>query len=145
MILKGDIMITNKLIIRKASNIFSKNEIADFNSLYFSPSDGISAISIENNEWTRLLENMYELLSYSFQKVNSQETSIRFMMCLHDQPNNKIVKYKGGWGLLKHHLDIDKIRSKKEFAFENNGRMNFFLEEVVDIQDDYIIKKYYLI
>ncbi|MGQ8820723.1 hypothetical protein [Bibersteinia trehalosi] len=134
-------MTTNELIIRKASNVLYKNEIADFSSLYFSPSEGISAISIENNKWTELLENRYELLSYSCHKINSQITSIRVMMYLSDQPNTKMIKYKGGWGLLKSQIDIDKIKDRKEIVFEKDGKLDFILEGVINIHDDYVIKK----
>lgn len=133
-------MITKKLIIRKASDISSNNEIADFSSIYFSPSDGVSAISVENNEYTELSEDRYELLSYFFHKINNQ-ASIRVMMYLCDQPNTRVVKYKGGWGLLKHHIDINKINDKKEIVFEKKEKLDFFLEGRISIQDYYIIKK----
>lgn len=135
-------MITDKFIIRRADNILHQNEIAKFYPMYFYPDDNISAISIENTKVGILSEDRYKLLCYASKKICSQIEKIKIMVCLYGQPDTKIIKYKGGWGILKSQLvDVNKIESKKEIIFERNAKVDFILEGVINIKDGSIIKK----
>src|SRR5699024_5519279 len=141
MIKKEGIMITDKFIIRKADNISYQNEIAKFYPMYFHPTENISAISIENIKVKILSEDRYKLLYYVCQKIDNQVTKIKVMICLYQQTNTKFIKYKGEWGMLKSQcIDIDKIEDKKEIVLERNGMLDFILEGIINIKDDFIVK-----
>ncbi len=49
------------------------------------------------------------------------------MVCLYGQPDTKIIKYKGGWGILKSQLvDVNKIESKKKLYLKEMQKWILF-------------------
>lgn len=121
-------MITKDIVIRRAINISNENEIADFKKVCFLPSEKFSAISIECVNYLGIEKRsdvIVGLLKTLFPNLNK----VKFSFVLLEQPDNRITKYKGGWGLISGlGIDISQIEHKKEFLHYNKNKINFILE-----------------
>lgn len=134
MIPKETIMITKNKIIRKAINVLEQNDIANFRNIFFTPNGNFSAISIEYTACygiDKRADCFIDFIHRLFPLINK----VRFNFSLLNQPNNRIVKYKGGWRMISEAgINISNIDNKKEFVYEKNGKLNFILDGSVSIE-----------
>ncbi|AFU19462.1 hypothetical protein [Actinobacillus suis] len=101
----------------------------------FFPAEGVLAKSIEISKDTM---SKYELLRFIFDKflLLGGNNNVKVMTYLNDQPNNKIINYKGGWGILKGYgVDIDLIKDKNEVKKESGNKLSFLLDGDVFISE----------
>ena len=128
------------MIIRKALDISKCNEITDFQKLYFSPVEGISAISIEDNETPPSIYSKLKLLKYYLDKFEPAN-KLNIMISVTKQPNSAMVRYKGGWGLLNDlGIDVELIKNKHEIVI-NNGDLTFILNGIVDVNNQTLFRQ----
>ncbi|MDU8925684.1 hypothetical protein RYD26_12425 [Pasteurellaceae bacterium LIM206] len=113
-------MITN-FIIRKAEDITIKNEITDFSQFFFYKKN-ISAISFEiPNE--PLIEFSEKLFKQLVNKIGVAD-NINMIAQLYPQPNNRIIRYKNFWGILRDNkVNTEAFSNKSELLLEKDNRL----------------------
>lgn len=130
---------TTNIILRKAIDIRNENEIANFDELGICEQSA-SAISIELVDY-RFFDNKSKFLTNVIGKVFQDEEKIFFFIDLSGQPDNRIVRYKKGWGLLKSRGSFELIENKEELMKENNGKLDFLLLGEVRVNDVFSINE----
>lgn len=113
---------TTNMIVRIAESIAIKNEITDFQLKYSISDNKISAISFEipSGNIKTLGANLLEkIILANFSDGNK---IINFIAKLIPQPDNKIIRYKGLWKLLKI-TDLDSILDKRTFLLQHGNKV----------------------
>lgn len=130
---------TTNVILRKAIDVRKKNEIANFDELgiYDQPA---SAISIELINY-RSFDNKSKFLTNIISRVFQNEKKIFFFISLNGQPDNRIIRYKKGWGLIKSRGNFELVENKEELMKENNGKLDFLLLGEVCVNDIFSINE----
>ncbi|MDH3001560.1 hypothetical protein A1D23_13295 [Chelonobacter oris] len=117
------IMNTN-FIIRKARSIVQKNEITDFPLKYSIYEKEISAVSFENSNETIAESGAKMLKEIIDTYFPSDNHVVNFFAKLYPQPDNRIVRYRGFWGLSKI-KNISSILDKYEALIQVNPKKYF--------------------
>ncbi|MBB3306758.1 MULTISPECIES: hypothetical protein [unclassified Enterobacter] len=134
-------MITD-VIVRHATDIQEKNEIANFSTRYNVFLKNTSAISWELLEFTRskgaevlLKEMVSKLMNFH---LNSLLVFVEFSA---PQPKNAVVKHKKTWGLLEERgVNSTMIKNKKNYSFDFEGGLKLIGFGEIDIQNNNVIE-----
>lgn len=118
--MKKAIIMTTDVIVRYASNINFENEITDFHWLGISGAK-ISAISWELKNIKRVHGISY-LTKQMINKLsgNNDSKTIHLYIQFDHVPDNRIIRYKKAWGLIKgagH--DVDFMSGKHDIISSN--------------------------
>ncbi|WP_042818258.1 hypothetical protein [Yersinia wautersii] len=106
---------TTNITVRYATDIKSKNEIANFNSLGIK-GEGISAVSWEQRN-TKRSDGVTCIISQMVRRLSGDhkdEVVYMYIQLSGYQSDSSLIKYKKTWGLLQSRgYDIDLILDKK--------------------------------
>ncbi len=122
MIKRATIM-TIDYIVRTAADIHQSNEIANFNSLGIAEKN-ISAVSWELRKHGRG-DGAINLLGRMAEKLCADHNMVNFFVFLQlsgYQPDNRIIRYKKTWGLLKARgYDVENLLDKFDVVTDTDS------------------------